>query len=63
MPHLRRYGKIDVEPGEKLGGPLKHERPVDPAAPSWLLADENIFGHRQIGKKRWVLVHDGNAVG
>jgi hypothetical protein len=62
MPHLRCDRKVDAEPGEKLGGPLKHEGPVDPAAASWLPANENILGHRQIGKKRWVLVHDGNAV-
>jgi hypothetical protein len=62
MPHLGRYGKIDVEPGKKISGPLKHERPIDPAAPSWLLANENVLGHRQIREERWVLVHDRNAV-
>src|ERR1700722_10756435 len=62
MPHLPCYGKIDAEPGEKLGGPLKHEGPVDPAAPSRLLANENIFGHGQIGEEGWMLVYNGNAV-
>jgi hypothetical protein len=62
MLHLLRYGKIDVEPREELGGSLKHEGPVDPASSSRLLANENIFGHGQIGEERWMLVHNGNAV-
>jgi hypothetical protein len=62
VPHLRRNRDIDVEPGKEIGGPFKHERPVDAAALSGLLPDEDILGNCQIGEERWVLMHHCNAV-
>ena len=52
MLHLRRSRDIDAEPGKEIGGPLEHERPIDAAALSRLLPDEDILRDRQIEERR-----------
>ena len=63
-PHLARHRQVGLQQVQEPPGLALHGAAVDPSrqARGRLVAQQDVFGHRQIGDRHQLLVDHGNAV-